>query len=65
MSWINPVDNPKTWLDQPAVRLPRPEDLKAKAIELCKTYKRSKVAEMLGVDKSTIYKWLKRAKEGK
>jgi transposase len=65
VSWTGPLDNPKSWLDQPSVRQPRPNDLKARAVELCKTYKRRKVAEMLGVDKSTIYKWLQKAKEGR
>ena len=64
MSWLKPIEEAKTWLEEKAVSLkrePGPDPRIAKAKELLKTYRRSKVAEMLGVSKSTITRWCKGA----
>lgn len=62
MSWIKPIEEPKTWLEEKSVSLPKepgPDPRIAKAKELLKTYRRVKVAEILGVSKSTVTRWCK------
>jgi DNA-binding XRE family transcriptional regulator len=61
-SWLRPLDPIKNWLEEKSVSLPKdigPDPRIAQARELCKVYKKIRVAEILGVSKSTITQWTK------
>jgi DNA-binding XRE family transcriptional regulator len=60
-SWIgplNPIQNLEDWKAIPPQE-PPPDPRIAQARELCKVYKKIRVAEILGVSKSTITQWTK------
>jgi DNA-binding XRE family transcriptional regulator len=61
-SWIGPLEPFKNWMEEKSVSLPKdtgPDPRIAQARELCKVYKKIRVAEILGVSKSTITQWTK------
>lgn len=59
--WLKPL-NGGTWLQQDAKQQPHdPEKMNAKiakAKDLAKIYQRSKVADIMGVSRATIFRWL-------
>jgi DNA-binding transcriptional regulator YiaG len=62
MSWLRPLDG-RTWMELPAKRLVnnQPPDAEkiARARELSKVYNRKKTAQIMGVSKATLWRWLK------
>jgi hypothetical protein len=62
MSWTKPLEQVKSWMEEKSVSPPKepgPDPRIAQAKDLIKIYRRSKVAEMLDVSKSTITRWCK------
>jgi DNA-binding XRE family transcriptional regulator len=61
-AWLRPLEPIKNWLEEKSASLPKdptPDPRIAQARELCKVYKKIRVAEILGVSKSTITQWTK------